>query len=256
MQKRINDALLRIRARKPVILCLTNFVTMDFVANALLALGASPVMIADEREVSDILRISSALYINIGTLSPGFIDLCELAIGQADIPIVLDPVGSGASLIRTDTMRGFLAKADIVRGNADEILSLVCDDMLTKGVDSSAESYVAAKSVARALSLQSRFTVGISGSVDYITDGEREYEVDLGSPLMPLVTGMGCSLTAAITAFRAVEIDSFEATRMAMTYWAQCGSMCSATAPGSFKSEFLDKLYENSISNGGMGHGV
>jgi hydroxyethylthiazole kinase len=247
MIEKIEDMVLKLKSAKPVVLSLTNYVTMDFVANALLALGAAPIMSVCDDELEELIAISSSLNINIGTLNQAFIDRCHKAVVLAkrhSVPVVLDPVGSGASRIRTQTARALLKLASIVRGNASEIISLYEDSGKTLGVES-INSTDEAKEKATQLAKQYRCTVIASGPVDFITDGNREALVHYGSALMPLVTGMGCALTAVVAAFRGVMDDSFESARLATSYFGMCGQSVGTQtkAPGTFRLGFVDALH-------------
>lgn len=246
MNNEIENTLAELRIKKPLVLNLTNYVTMDFMANVLLALGAAPIMSVCDEEIEELVKISSSININIGTLDNAFINRCRNAIVLAkryEKPIVLDPVGSGATSIRTATAREFMKHADIIRGNASEIISLV-DKSETLGVES-VNTTNQAKSSALEIARKYNCTVVVSGEVDYITDGNREAEVNYGSPVMPLITGMGCALTAVIAAFRGISDDSFEMARIATTYYGVCGNSTEVKAkhPGQFRTTFIDNLY-------------
>lgn len=247
MIEKIKTAIEALRNKKPVILNLTNYVTMDFVANGLLALGSRPIMSVCSEEIEELIILSSAININIGTLEKNFIERCHLAANQAQHrkSIVLDPVGAGASRIRTQTAIALLPYATIVKGNGSEIIALNQQANQTLGVDSShttAEAQASAKSLAQ----QHRCTIMVSGATDYITDGQREKEVPYGSDLMPCVTGMGCLLTAIIAAFSTIIEDPFEACVIAAHYVALCGALSGqrTTHPESFRSHFIDALHE------------
>jgi hydroxyethylthiazole kinase len=251
MKSRLLDAHAQIKSQKPIVLCLTNTVTMDFMANCLLALGAAPIMSCDDAEFEELINISHAVNINIGTLDTAFITRCETAIDlckQFQKPIILDPVGAGASNIRTKAARQFMRHADIIRGNASEIMALIDDGVSTAGVESSQTTNVA-KTSALELAAQLNTTVVVSGAEDYITDGKRNVSLLYGSSLMPYVTGMGCALTAVTAAFRAVICDSFEAAQLATAYFGMCGELAASETqlPGSFRTAFIDALYRHEI---------
>jgi hydroxyethylthiazole kinase len=236
-----------LRQTKPVILCLTNYVTMDFMANNLLALGALPIMSSCDEELDELIHISHAITINLGTLDSSFIKRCHQACLLAKThrkPIVLDPVGAGASHLRTQSARELMKHASIIRGNASEIKSLVDDNSKTLGVESSYPTDMAKKS-ARQLAERLGSTVIISGPEDFITDGSRQDCLNFGSALMPLITGMGCALTAVTAAFLAVIPDSFIAAQLATAYFGLCGNAAhlKTTHPGTFRSVFIDELY-------------
>lgn len=249
MIEKTNALLLKIRQEKPLVLNLTNYVTMDLVANGLLSLGASPVMSNAEQEIADLISIARAVIINLGTLNDSFIQLCALACKTANqlaIPVILDPVGVGASHYRTSTalqlIRDF--KIAIVRGNASEIMSLAGAAGVPKGVDSTASSMEAIASAAF-LAENYAVTVAISGKTDVIVDAKQTAQFEHGSSMMPRITGTGCLLSAVVGAFHAVEPDRFTAAAAATLFYGICGETAAeqATGPGSFRSAFLDALY-------------
>lgn len=247
----INHAISDIKKNKPLILCLTNTVTMDFMANSLLALGAAPIMSCDDRELKELILISNAVNLNIGTLDSAFIKRCNLAASIAkryNKPIILDPVGAGASLSRTQSARQLMTSADIIRGNASEIMALMDHQVSTAGVESSHSTSVAKESADR-LANGLNCTVIVSGEEDYVTDGKQQQSLTFGSSIMPLVTGMGCTLTAVVAAFRAVIPDSFNAAYLATAYFGLCGTLTErkAQSPGAFRSTFIDMLYTTEL---------
>ena len=247
MINEIEDKLLKLRKMKPLVLNFTNYVSMDFMANCLLALGAAPIMSVCDEELEELVEVSSSININIGTLDKAFLSRCKKVIEFAKSyqkPIIFDPVGSGASLIRTQIAREILSDIDILRANASEIISLSKNNTKTLGVES-VNSTEEAKDTARELSSRYHCTVIVSGAIDYISNGEEELEINFGSDLMPLVTGMGCSLTAVVAAFRAVNSDDFESAKMATQYFGLCGMIARTKShhPGSFRTEFIDALH-------------
>lgn len=243
----IEKALLTLRKEKPLVLNLTNYVTMDFMANGLLALGAAPLMSSSEEELEELVQIAGAVMINIGTLSKDFNALCYKALELAKYykkPIILDPVGAGATILRTKTAREFLQHATIVRGNASEIMALGNDNSKSLGVES-LDSTESAQAEACELARTYNVTITVSGALDFITDGTRKKLLQEGHSLMTRVTGMGCLLTAVIAAFRTVVPDSFEAATIATAYFGLCGGLAAtkATQPGTFRVAFIDALY-------------
>lgn len=248
MFEKIKNILMQMRKRKPVILNMTNYVTMDFVANGLLGIGASPVMSNAKQELEDLINIASAVVINLGTLSDEFIALsnhaCQLA-NTLNKPIIFDPVGAGASKYRTETYLHMLEnyKIAIIRGNASEIMALSDASIKTKGVDSTQNTDSAIHS-AQALAIKYGLTVVISGQTDVIVDDKRVSQYSYGSSLMPMVTGSGCLLTAVIAAFHAIEDDRFEASSAATAFYGKCGEHAAqiAKGSGSFKHHFIDAL--------------
>lgn len=238
-----------IRAKSPLIHNITNYVVMNNTANALLAIGASPVMIHAEEEVEDMAAIASALVINIGTISPPWVRGMFKAFAKAvskGVPVVIDPVGAGATPYRTGTVRDLIraGRPTIIRGNASEILALTDDRLKTKGVDSTAasdEALHAAQSIADA----SQCAVCVSGAVDYIVEGKRLLKVANGHPMMPKVTGLGCTASALCGAFAAVDQDPLTAAAKAMAVMGVAGEIAAeqSSGPGSLQMHFIDALY-------------
>lgn len=247
--ERIARAAAAIRAEAPLIHNITNYVVMNITANALLAVGASPVMAHAEEEVAEMTRIARALVLNIGTLSGPWIGAMFKAAAAAKdkgIPLVLDPVGVGATPYRNETALRIMAAYPpaIVRGNAAEIIALAGGGSETKGVDSTRTSEEALEA-AEHLSGLFGCVVCVSGETDYIVDREKLFLVRNGHPLMPMVTGLGCTATALCGAFVAVEKDAAAAALGAMAVMGVAGEMAAETAagPGSFTVYFLDALY-------------
>lgn len=244
-----------IRERAPLVHNITNFVVMNNTANALLALGASPVMAHAREEVADMARIAGALVVNVGTLSSDWVEAMEMAMRaarEAGVPIVYDPVGAGATPYR-GVVNERLLKAvvpTVIRGNGSEIMSLAAliglmeSDTRTKGVDSTAVSD-AAVVAAVALSEKLGAVVVVSGVTDYIVNGREVKENHYGTPMMARVTGMGCTASALCGAFVAVNSDAVEAVHNAMTLMGVCGERAleRAEGSGSFQVAFLDAVY-------------
>ena len=243
-----------LREKSPLVHNITNYVAMNFSANALLAIGASPVMAHAVEEMDDMVAIASALVINIGTLDAEWVR-GMLTAGRAahrmGKPIVLDPVGVGATPYRTETAWEIIRECHptIIRGNASEIMALVNADIKSKGVDSSRSSDDAVES-ARQLAKTTGAVVVISGSTDYITDGTRTETVTYGSPLMTRVTAMGCTASSLVGAFAAINPDPMEAATHAMMAMGICGERAVAkhASPGSLLTTFVDELYRLEVS--------
>jgi hydroxyethylthiazole kinase len=253
MFENINAMIKKIKQEKPLVLNITNYVTMDFVANGLLSLGASPVMSKAQQEAADLLKITGAVVINLGTLNKEFIELCEHVCELAnafDKPIILDPVGAGASSYRTQTCEKLLSDYNIaiIRGNASEIMALTGTTLVTKGVDSSARSDQAVAS-AEALAKQLDTTIVISGETDFVINPYNIAEFSRGSAMMPMITGTGCLLSAVVGAFQAVHKNAFEAASASTLFYSVCGELAAAHAqgPGTFKTHFLDALYSQPL---------
>ncbi|MBT8374626.1 MAG: hydroxyethylthiazole kinase [Deltaproteobacteria bacterium] len=238
-----------VRKNQPLIHNITNYVVMNYTANALLAMGASPVMAHAPNEVEQMVSFAGALVLNIGTLDDEWIDSMIISGKKATAlktPIILDPVGSGATSLRTDSAKKIINETNIhvIRGNASEILSLKNSDSKTKGVDS-IHSVEDAGDTAKLLAEELETTLAITGSVDLVTDGERTVYISNGHPLMACVTGTGCTATAVIGAFLAVDNDPFSAAVTALAYFGLAGEIAGkkAQAPGSFMINLLDALY-------------
>ncbi len=238
-----------VRERKPLVHNITNFVVMNFTANALLAMGASPVMAHAINEVEEMVSHAGALVLNIGTLTDESVAAMIAAGRKATekmIPIVLDPVGSGATKLRTESARKILSQThvSVLRGNASEILSLQDDNSRTKGVDAVHAVDEAART-AGILAGELGSTLAITGPVDLITDGRGVVRVSNGHPLMASVTGTGCTASAAVGAFLAVDPDPVSAAATALAFFGLAGELAgdSAAAPGSFMIKMLDALF-------------
>lgn len=237
-----------IRERRPLVHNITNFVVMNNSANALLALGASPAMVHSSDEVEDFVALSQALVVNIGTLYSEQIAAGKLAAIRAKaagIPWVFDPVGAGATPYRQAAAVALARLGpSVIRGNGSEILALAQQARAGQGVDSLHGSE-AALDAARKLAEDSGAAIAITGEVDYVTDGRRVVEIHNGHALMTRVTGLGCSATAIIGAFLAVEPDALAATVAALAVFGVAGELAAeqARGPGSLQVELLDALY-------------
>lgn len=239
----------RISQDRPLILNITNAVTTDFIANGLLSVGASPIMSHALCEMEELVNMVAAVVINIGTLDDAFVTLADETAKLANLlkkPIILDPVGAGATHYRTTVCKQLLSQRDIaiIRGNAGEIMALSGDVLHTKGVDSTIGTEFAIES-AQMLARHYDVVVAMSGATDVIADTIRVEQVARGSALMPLITGTGCLLSAVVASFYAVHQDPFEASFFASYFYAVCGERAAlkTSLPGSFKVHFLDALH-------------
>jgi hydroxyethylthiazole kinase len=237
-----------IRQEAPLIHNIANFVSMDVVANCLLALGASPAMVHAEEEVEDFLKIARALVINIGTLSPPWVAAMQRAArraGELGKPWVLDPVGCGATPYRTRAAAQLVElRPTVIRGNASEILALAgAAQGPTKGVDSTHGSEEASEAAAE-LARRSGSAVAVTGAVDQLADGERWLSVSNGDARMTRVTALGCSASAVIGAFLVVEPDPLMAAAQGLAVFGLAGERAAARSegPGSLRWQLLDEL--------------
>lgn len=240
------DALAALRAEAPLTQCITNYVAMNIAANTLLAAGAAPAMVHTVEESGDFARIVRAVTINIGTLSPAWVQgmlAAATAANAVGTPWVLDPVAHFASPYRAQAARELLAlRPTILRGNASEILALAGGDTTARGVDA-ADPVMAAEPAARALARQTGGVVVVTGAIDLVTDGARMATITGGSPLMPQVTALGCSLTCLMGSYAAIAAP-FEAAVSALVLFAHAGERAGreSEGPGSFGWRFLDAL--------------
>jgi hydroxyethylthiazole kinase len=237
-----------LRARRPLVHNITNYVAMTVSANVLLALGASPAMVHAVEEVEDFVAISDALAVNIGTLSPPWVDAMRAAVARANAlgkPWVLDPVGCGATVYRTQVAAELAGlKPSVIRGNASEILGLAGQvGAGGKGVDSTAPAEYAT-SAAAALAQRTGSIVAITGETDYVSDGMRLLAVHAGHALMPLSTALGCSLSAVTAAFTAVRPPR-EAAVAALAVFGAAGAVAAerCRGPGHLPAEICDALH-------------
>ena len=238
-----------VKEKSPLVHNITNYVVMNTTANALLAVGASPVMAHGHSEVKEMTAIAAALVINIGTLEEYWVESMKIAIQKANAantPWVLDPVGAGATPYRNKVLEELIRhNPTAIRGNASEILALVHNSSDTKGVDSTRQSNEATDA-AEELSRLTGAVVCVSGATDFIVHQGKSIGLTNGHPLMGRVTGMGCTASALIGAFCAVKgEDPFEATLSAMALMGIAGEMAAekSPGPGSLQLHFLDALY-------------
>jgi len=246
----IAEDLRAVRERAPLVHNITNFVVMQQTANALLALGASPIMAHAEAELDELLAYADALVLNIGTLDAHWISAMERALAAARgraLPVVLDPVGAGASRLRTETALRLLERGGvtILRANASEILALAGAAEATRGVDS-AHSSDAAREAAHSLALRYGCAVAVSGVIDYCLDRTREVRVHNGVAMMARITGMGCTASALCGAFCAAQPDALRAAVDAMAVMGVAGELALADArgPGTMAASFFDVLHQ------------
>lgn len=242
-----------VRDQRPLVHSITNLVVMNFNANVLLAMGASPVMAHAHEEVVDMAGIAQALVLNVGTLEPYWIESMGRALQVASkrgIPTVLDPVGAGATSYRNESIKALYEKGQptVLRGNASEVMSVAGATVKTRGVDSGA-AVSDALGCAGQLAGQSGGVVCVSGEVDHIVDAAgRHASLHNGHEWMTRITGVGCSATALIGAFCAVQPDAWRATVSAMAYWGVVGEIAAAQVQaqgqgvGSMQVAMLDQL--------------
>lgn len=247
--ERIWKDVLRIRDLAPLVFNVTNNVVTNTTANALLALGASPAMSHAPEDAGELAAMAGAVVLNIGTPENSYIESMVAAAGAASaqgVPVVLDPVAVGVTRYRTEAVRKVLDAAPMtaIRGNASEIMAMAGLDAVSKGVDSlngADDALEAVQSLARSL----HCIACVSGVRDTVTDGRRIIRLSGGHSMMPKVTGLGCTATALIGAFCAVNADYLDATAHAMAIMKTAGSLAAedAAGPGSLQLHFYDALY-------------
>jgi hydroxyethylthiazole kinase len=238
-----------LRETKPLIHQITNYVVMNETANATLALGALPVMAHAREEVEEMAAIAGALVLNIGTLSPHWVDAMLLAgrvANERGIPVVLDPVGAGATTYRTETAKRILDEIDVavLRGNAGEVATLVGVDAEVRGVESIATGSDPAD-LAREAGRRLGLVASVTGVVDHISDGETVISIANGDPLMATITGTGCMSSALTGCFLAVNRAApLAAAAEALVAFGVAGENAAAGAkgPGSFHVALYDEL--------------
>ncbi|MGZ4382204.1 MAG: hydroxyethylthiazole kinase [Gaiellaceae bacterium] len=238
-----------IRERRPLVHQITNYVVMNETANATLALGALPVMAHAPEEVEEMVFFAGALVLNIGTLSQHWVEAMLLAGKAANarrIPVVLDPVGAGATRFRTETAARILNEVDVavLRGNAGEVATLVGVRAEVRGVESigaAGEPADLAREAGRSLEL----VASVTGPVDHVSDGETVIAVANGHPLLAAVTGTGCMSSALTGCFLAGKPEApLEAAAEALIAFGVAGEDAAAVAkgPGSFHVALYDAL--------------
>ncbi|MAD41006.1 MAG: hydroxyethylthiazole kinase [Arcobacter sp.] len=240
----------KLRQQSPLIHNITNVVVANYVANGLLSLGCSPIMSNAIEEMDELPAICKALVINIGTLTSEQVKSMRkagISANKNNIPVVLDPVGVGATTFRQETVKTLLSeiKFDLIRGNAGEIAHLAQAAWNAKGVDAgSGEANLS--QIAIDVALKYNCIVSISGETDYISDGKKVAKIDNGTVLFPKITGSGCLLSAVCGAFLTLEGKKFELIVSACTSYAIAGQIVKENLDnnqtGQFYVELLDSL--------------
>lgn len=247
-----------VRTGKPLVQCITNFVTVNDCANILLASGGSPTMAEHPLEVEESVSKVRALVCNMGAIDKA--EAMVLAGKQANrlgIPVVLDPVGAGGTKLRRDTVKKLLEQVRfaVIRGNASEIRYLAGEAAAGSGVDVSAvdeiteENLSPALAMAEALARKLGAVIAVSGRLDVITDGDRTCVLRNGCATMARITGSGCMLTALIGAFCGSHSDPFEAACAAMAAMGICGELAeerrltNGTGNATFRTDLIDAVF-------------
>lgn len=266
----IGKCLKNVREKTPLVHNITNYVTVNDCANALLACGASPIMSDDLEDVKDITSICSALNINIGTLNkntiPSMFEAGKIS-NTLSHPVLLDPVGAGASLLRTETAKKLIdeVKFSVIRGNISEIKSLALGSGTTKGVDADALDAVTDSNIDDAIAFAREFSkktgavIVITGAIDLIVDEKSAYAVRNGHSMMSKITGTGCMLSAIMAAFISANMDDITSAALAaVCAMGVCGERAHARLKenegnSTYRNMILDEIYnlnETSLEEG------
>lgn len=239
----------KIRQNNPLVHCMTNYVVANFTANGLLAIGASPVMADDVSEVEDMVAISSALLINIGTINMRTKEAMVVAGQKANDlgkPVVLDPVGVGATPFRKQAVKDLLEQIQfhLIRCNAGELAAIAGVSWQSKGVDSG-EGNMDISTVAKQVAKEWNCIVAVTGASDYVTDGIKDFWIDGGHERMTEVTGTGCLLSAICTAAVSLDGEVLFNLRDVLQTYKQISELAAAHTqlPGSFQTEVLNALH-------------
>jgi len=246
--KNMSDLFTRVREKRPLVHHITNYVTVNDCANITSAAGAAPVMADAPEEVCEMVAAAGALVLNIGTLNKGQIESMILAGGMANdlrIPVILDPVGAGATRFRTNSAQRLLdeLKITILKGNAGEIGILAGAEAHVRGVDSHGVTGDPEK-IAQNFAKRAGITVVISGATDIVTDGKRIILVENGHPMLGSISGTGCMAASVTGAFAAVADDPVIASAAALAAFGIAGERAAAGARGpySFKTALFDEM--------------
>lgn len=261
-----------VRGAHPLVHCITNYVTVNDCANILLAAGASPIMADDIAEAEEITSICGALAVNIGTLNERTIASMHKAGKKANElahPVVLDPVGAGASALRTDTARNLLKEVrfSVIRGNISEIKTIALGSGTTQGVDADISDAVGDENLKQAvrfakdLSSREGAVIAITGAIDIVADSQKAYVIRNGHPMMSRITGTGCMLTALTAGFCGANRDNIlDAAAAAVCAMGLCGEIAYAKTmemgggTGTFRVQLIDAMsrMDAQILNGGI----
>ncbi len=261
----LGRALSSVRESTPLVHCITNYVTVNDCANALLALGASPIMSDEPQDVEDITALCNALVLNIGTLNQQTIAAMQASAAKAEElqhPLVLDPVGAGASHLRTRTASDLLDgySISILRGNMSEVKALAGASATTRGVDADPSDAVTEENLsvsaafAQKLAARTGAVVAITGAIDVVADASRAFAIRNGCALMGRITGTGCMLSALLGAFAGARPDvPLEAALAAVAAMGVAGEQAAARmtavdGSGSFRVYLMDALFNLSAA--------
>ncbi|MFK3959756.1 hydroxyethylthiazole kinase [Guptibacillus hwajinpoensis] len=248
-KKHVAELITKVREASPLVHNITNTVVTNYTANGLLAAGASPVMAYAREEAADMARIAGAVVLNIGTLTKETVEamlLAGKAANELNTPVILDPVGAGATPYRTSTARRILKEVDVqfLRGNAAEIANIAGKTWSIKGVDS-IEGDGNREALARKAAKMFGCVVIVTGEIDTISDGNTSIRLGNGHPILTKVTGTGCLLSSLLGAFAAVEPDPMLAAYGVLAFYGVASEKAAhlvGNRPGDFQIELLNQL--------------
>ncbi|KWW11144.1 hydroxyethylthiazole kinase [Peribacillus simplex] len=245
------DLFEKVKERKPLVHQITNFVTVNDCANATLAIGGSPVMTSSPKEVEAMVKLADALVLNFGTIDEKSLEAMEIAgrtANSRNIPVILDPVGVGATPYRTEKASELLKKVSfqIIRGNASEIHRLIGGDIVTRGVDSE-ELAISNEALAVSAAKELNSVVVVSGAIDAVSNGKHTSLIDNGNVLLTNVTGTGCMATALIGAFSGITDDYYAAAVAGISTMSISGEIAAETlqkheGTGTFRVRLIDAI--------------
>lgn len=239
-----------LKAKNPIVHCITNHVVSNFQANGLLALGASPIMGEAPEEAEELAALADAVSLNIGTLNSSSLKsmlLAGKAANRLGIPVVLDPVGVGATRFRAQAVADILAQVNItvLRCNAGELAAIAGAEWNSKGVDAG-DGDADITELAKNVAIKYGLLVAVTGTTDIVTDGKQVAKIPYGDEVMASITGMGCLLSATVAAFLSVsnKHNAFAATVAALQFYALAGEAAAEKSrlPGDFQTAFLNQL--------------
>jgi hydroxyethylthiazole kinase len=246
---KFSTLLATVREKRPLVHHITNYVTVNDCANVTLCIGAAPVMAHAVEEVAEMVAMSGALVLNIGTLDHRQVEsmlLAGMKANDLDIPVILDPVGAGATRLRTEAAHTLLHKlhVTVLKGNAGEIAVLAGAEGKVRGVDSAGVAGDVAE-IARKLADKLGIVVAVSGATDIVTDGTRTFLVDNGHPMMGQVSGTGCMASSVTGAFAAITHDHVTSTAAALAAFGLAGERAAGrcAGPASYKIALLDETF-------------
>ncbi len=238
-----------VRNKRPLVHHITNYVTVNDCANITLCAGGSPVMTDAGRDIPDMVKIASAVVLNIGTLKPRTVESMIIAGKEANdvgIPVILDPVGAGATPYRTETVFKILdeVKVSVIKGNSGEISILAGSEGTVRGVDSVAGSSNG-PDVVKTLSKKTGAIVAMTGETDYVSDGKKVAVLKNGDKLLECVSGTGCMVSSVVGCYTAVHGSNVKAVSAAISAFNIAGEIAAqnCNGPGSFKVAIFDSMY-------------